>query len=126
MVEADVRVDKQGVLILSHNKDENRDCPGHVRLADVFSLALEDGSLAVNCGVKKQDAVPAIRRLGVEIEMERLILTGSFSPAMIRENPGMVKAARLGLNVEEPGEEYYHTSGLYPLWQTARILGQRF
>ncbi|MDR3138380.1 MAG: glycerophosphodiester phosphodiesterase [Treponema sp.] len=126
-VEVDVRLDKGGLLILSHDKEESRDYPGHARLADVFSLALENGSLAVNCDVKEREAVPAILRLGAEMgmEKERLILTGSSSPAMLRENPGMVKAASFWLNVEELEEDYYRAGRIEPLIAACLGLGVR-
>jgi glycerophosphoryl diester phosphodiesterase len=123
-VEVDVRLDKRGVLILSHDKDESRDYPGHIRLADVFALAARDGTLAVNCDVKEREIVPAILRLGAEmgLERDRLILTGSSSPAMIRENPGMVKSAVFWLNLEELAEDYSHR-GLDPLIENCLSLG---
>jgi glycerophosphoryl diester phosphodiesterase len=118
-VEVDVRLNAEGMLVLSHDEDETHRYTGHVTLADVFELAARDGRIAVNCDVKEREAAPVILRLAAELGIGpgRLILTGSSTPSMLAEDPGIVNNAIVWLNVEEIVEDYYRTgAGFMKPW----------
>ena len=110
-VEVDVRFNKKGVLILSHDKDPEEEYRGHSCLAEAFDLIVRDGQTAVNCDIKELETVPEILKLAAEkgIGPERLILTGSVTPLALKENPAILGKSSVWINIEEPLRHFCRT-----------------
>ncbi|GHV95979.1 hypothetical protein AGMMS50293_22990 [Spirochaetia bacterium] len=109
VAEVDIRRNRQGVLVLSHDEDTSREYPGHFTLAEAFALIAQDGRIAVNCDIKETDTLPAILELAGSMGLgpERVILTGSTTPAMVENNPGLAKKAAPWIGIEDTVMELY-------------------
>jgi glycerophosphoryl diester phosphodiesterase len=110
-VEVDVRFNKKGVLILSHDEDPEKEYRDHPSLAEAFDLIARDGGIGVNCDIKELDTIRAILELGGEkgISPERLILTGSVTPLSLEENPAILERSSVWINIEEPLRHFCRT-----------------
>ena len=102
-VEVDVRINKNGVLVLSHDEDTEKMYKGHPHLAEAFDLVIRNGKIAINCDVKEIETISAILDLAAEkgIDSEKLILTGSVTPFALEENPAILKQSSVWINIEE-------------------------
>ncbi|MDR3173666.1 MAG: glycerophosphodiester phosphodiesterase [Treponema sp.] len=114
-VEVDVRRNSAGDLVLSHDRDESGTYRGRASLAEAFELVIREGRIGINCDVKERETIPAILDLAGRkgLGPDRLILTGSVSPAILKESPEIAKNAGVWLNIEEILEDYYRT-GMVP------------
>lgn len=97
LVEVDIRCNKDGVLILSHDEDSSREYRSHPALAAAFEMIARNGKAAVNCDVKELDTVPAILSLAEKAGLgpDRLIFTGDVTPAMVETDEDMMKRAQV-------------------------------
>jgi glycerophosphoryl diester phosphodiesterase len=102
-VEVDVRFNRRGKLILSHDRDETGEYPHKPALAEAFELVRKDGRIGINCDVKERETVSAILKLAEETGLgpDQLILTGSSGPSTLEQNREIVKKAAVWFNIEE-------------------------
>ena len=101
--EVDVRFNKKGILVLSHDKDPKKEYRDHSSLAEAFDLIIRNEKIAVNCDIKEPETIPAVLELAAEkgIAPEKLILTGSVTPLALEEDPAIVSKASVWINIEE-------------------------
>ena len=99
-VEVDVRQDRFGVLVLSHDKHEVYSKA--VTLEEAMNRVV-DSDLCINCDLKEPSALYPVLELADEYGMcpDRLILSGSVSPDLLAADAIIAKRARIYLNVEE-------------------------
>ncbi len=111
IAEVDVRTNKKGRLILSHDEDTRRIYSGHPFLEEVFSIVAQDTPFCINCDIKEPGTVAAVLHLAQvhEVFPEKIILTGSVRPSMLEIDPGITKCSQVWLNIEEIIEDYYLT-----------------
>lgn len=123
-VEVDVRFNKKGDLILSHDEDSAREYREHPRLAEAFNLIVNKHNIAINCDIKEPETIPAILELAREkgIEPQTLILTGSVTPVALRENPCILRRASVWININELLLHFYRTqdNAVKPLQDSIR------
>ena len=102
-VEVDVRFTGKGELILSHDKDPQGEYKDHPSLAKAFDRVIQSGRIAINCDIKENETIPALLELAAKkgIGPDRLVLTGSVTPLVLKENPAILKQAQVWLNIEE-------------------------
>lgn len=99
-VEVDVRLDRDGALVLSH--DRQQDYSGAVRLESVFRVTAEAG-ICVNCDLKEYAALyPCIALAdALGIDSDHLVFSGSVEIGLLEKDPSIVERARIFLNQEE-------------------------
>jgi glycerophosphoryl diester phosphodiesterase len=99
-VEVDVRRDRYGSLVISHDKREYYS--GAVMLETVMRC-VADSMLSINCDLKEPSVLHSVLELAeiCGVPSERLILSGSVSPDMLAADINVSKRARVYLNVEE-------------------------
>lgn len=101
-IEIDVRIDKNGILRISHNEASTEEFQQKLTLDDVFAKILNTG-LSVNCDIKEQAALyptlAAAKKTG--LSPERLILSGCTSPDILARDPSLIQRGQFFLNIEE-------------------------
>jgi glycerophosphoryl diester phosphodiesterase len=102
-VEVDVRFNRRGELILSHDRDETGEYPQRPALAEAFELIHKDGHIGINCDIKERETIPAVLKLAKKTGLgpDQLILTGSSDLPVLEQNSAIVKKATVWLNIEE-------------------------
>ena len=107
IAELDVRFDKQGGLVISHDRRE--DYTGRFPLRKAMEMIRESPATALNCDIKEAETIPAVLALADEAGLgnDKLAFSGSLSPALLRKNPEITKRSAVYLNVEEILRELY-------------------
>ncbi|MBR0164531.1 MAG: glycerophosphodiester phosphodiesterase [Lachnospiraceae bacterium] len=105
-IEVDVRLHKSGLLYLSHDAVDEEES-ALLSLREVLET-IRAGSKRINCDLKEPGLEQAVCALAREAGLSgRLILTGTVSPAFMKES-GLLRDAEVYLNIEEM------IPGLYP------------
>jgi glycerophosphoryl diester phosphodiesterase len=103
IIEVDVRADKNGKLVLSHNRDEQQLYSGSTGLTQVFELIQIEKRICLNCDIKETKIIPNLletaRQYG--ITEDRLYLSGSVTRELLREIPEIRQKCRVQWNIEE-------------------------
>lgn len=101
-IEIDVRIDKNGILRISHNEASTEEFQQKLTLDDVFAKILNTG-LSVNCDIKEQSALyPTLATAEKNgLSPERLILSGCTSPDILARDPALTQRGQFFLNIEE-------------------------
>ena len=120
-VEIDIRMDAQGRLWLAHDLPAFFD--DLTPLCDAFALIGKSG-VAVNCDLKEYGALLPVLALAEEygIGPERLIFSGSVDTALLENEPGIARRARIFLNSEELVRDLMKTDPPDRIGQTAFML----
>ncbi len=104
VVEMDVRRDKSGSLVISHNQRE--EYSGCALLSEVFDAA-QAGNVRVNCDIKETEIVHDVLALAARKRLgEQITLSGSVTPDLLKADPAIVRRAAVHLNIEELLKEY--------------------
>ncbi len=103
IVEIDVRMSRDRILVLSHDFDSSLYYPDSPRVEAAFEIILAVNGTAVNCDVKEAAAIPAILELAgrCRIPKDRLYLSGSVTPGILRRIPDLMERCRVLWNLEE-------------------------
>lgn len=98
-LEVDVRKTEDGILAISHDAIvAGQDAPA---LSDVFALVAQSNRW-VNCDLKEPDLENAVIDLArAHGLLQRLIFSGTVSPARVQQQPSLRKDARIYINIEE-------------------------
>lgn len=97
-LEADIRMNAEGHLILAHDEGE----ADPVLLSDAFRYLGDHGKQSLNCDLKTRGLELAVWELAVEYGMDtRLIFSGSISFDVFEANPWLSRKTNVYLNVEE-------------------------
>lgn len=104
-VEMDVRRDKDGFLVISHNQLE--DYSGCVLLSEVFNAA-RAGNVRVNCDIKETEIVPDVLELAAHLlpGEQMLTISGSVTPDLLKSDSSIARRAAVHLNIEELLKDY--------------------
>ena len=113
IAELDVRFDKQGGLVISHDRKD--DYSGYPSLREAMELVIEvpaprwTPAFVIHCDVKEAETVPAVLALAQEMGIgpDKLAFSGRISPALLRKNPEITKRADVYLGLEEILLELY-------------------
>lgn len=103
IIEVDVRADKNGKLILSHDRDEQQLYSGSAELVEIFELIRPSKKVCLNCDIKETEIIPNVldtaRQYG--ITQDRLYLSGSVTPELLRDMPEIRQKCSVLWNIEE-------------------------
>lgn len=101
-VEIDVRMDRCGMLRLSHNAATDGSYEKCVTLQQAFDI-LRSTSMAVNLDVKEPAYIHPILDLAERCGLtpERLFISGAVSPEQLAKDPTLGRRAQILLNIEE-------------------------
>ena len=113
IAELDVRFDKQGGLVLSHDRQD--DYSGYPSLREAMELVINaptprwTPAFVIQCDVKEPETTPSVLTLAEEMGIgpNRLAFSGPLTPAMLRKNPEIVKRGDVYLGLEEVLFELY-------------------
>ena len=113
IAELDVRFDKQGELVISHEKLD--DYSGYASLREAMELVIDapaprwSPAFVLHCDMKEAEAVPAVLALAEKMGIgpDKLAFSGSLSPTLLRKNPDIVKRAAVYFGLEEILLELY-------------------
>ena len=107
-VEIDVRKNRDGRLILSHDETEE----DAVSLEEAFRMAEEYPEKKVNCDLKEKGLEEEVYRLAAAYGMEdRLIFTGDVNPELFRKGSGRFPGVLWYANFEVFRPEAYRLAG---------------
>ena len=113
IAELDVRFDKHGELVISHDRQD--DYSGYASLRQAMELVIDapaprwSPAFVIHCDIKEAETVPAVLALAEKMRIgpDKLAFSGSLSPALLRKNPEITKRAAVYLGLEEILLELY-------------------
>ena len=113
IAELDVRFDKQGELVISHDRQD--DYSGYASLRQAMELVINapaprwSPAFVIHCDIKEAETVPAVLALTEKMGIgpDKLAFSGRLSPALLRKNPEVTKRAAVYLHLEEILLELY-------------------
>jgi len=117
-VEVDVRRDRNSVLVLSHDEQDQDVYDTCTRLSTLFDIASQSTDIIINCDLKEMnlplDVIGLARQYG--LGSDRLILTGTIPPSYISAHPEITEMSSIFLNIEYAFEEICisRLTGLHP------------
>ncbi len=95
-IEVDIRMDKHGVLILSHDEG-----PGHAQLDQAFSALKGHPEKRINCDFKQADLEQDVWALAQKMDVERqLVFSGTVSEAIAKTEPDIFHYVQWFVNIE--------------------------
>ncbi|HOW06577.1 MAG TPA: glycerophosphodiester phosphodiesterase [Flexilinea sp.] len=103
IIEVDVRADKNGKLILSHNLDQERIYAGHAELTQVMEMIRTNKSVCLNCDIKETEIIPSVLESAEQYQLskDRIYLSGSVTPELLRRMPEIIEKCDIQWNIEE-------------------------
>jgi glycerophosphoryl diester phosphodiesterase len=103
IIEVDVRADKNGKLILSHNLDQERIYAGHAELTQVMEMIRTNKSVCLNCDIKETEIIPSVLESAEQYQLskDRIYLSGSVTPELLRQMPEIIEKCDIQWNIEE-------------------------
>ena len=121
--EVDVRLNKRGLLIISHDEDPEKEYRDHPLLAEAFDIIAANDKFAINCDIKEGETIPVVLELAAEkgISPDRLILTGSVYPQTLLDTPAILAESSVWINIEEV-LKYLNTTGNETLKQFKNLI----
>ena len=113
IAELDVRFDKQGELVISHDRQD--DYSGYASLRKAMELVIDAPAprclpaFVIHCDIKEAETVPAVLALAEKMGIgpDKLAFSGSLSPSLLRNNPEVTKRADVYFGIEEILLELY-------------------
>ena len=109
-VEIDIHTDPQGRMWLTH--DVLEDYTNAVPLETALKTIRENG-IGVNCDLKEEKLLYPVLEAAeaAGIPREKLVFSGSVNVELLRNDPEIIKRARIFLNIEQI---FPHISGIKP------------
>jgi len=103
IIEVDVRADKNGRLILSHNLDQERIYAGHAELIQVLEIFQTNKNICLNCDIKETEIIPSVLESAEQYQLskDRIYLSGSVTPELLRQRPEIIEKCDIQWNIEE-------------------------
>jgi glycerophosphoryl diester phosphodiesterase len=103
IIEVDARLNRQGILVFSHDEDPEGEYQGKPLLEEALDLIARSPGTGVNCDVKEPEIIPIALDLAARkgLGRGRFIFTGAVSPSLIAEIPGILDKSSVWLNIEE-------------------------
>lgn len=103
IIEVDVRADKKGKLVLSHNLDQERIYAGHAALTQVLEIIRTYKNVCLNCDIKETEIIPSVLELAehYQLSKERIYLSGSVTPELLQQTPEIIEKCDIQWNIEE-------------------------
>ncbi len=103
IVEVDVRMNRDGVLVLSHDSEPGRYYSDLPALEAAFEIIQAVEGIGINCDVKEALAIPAVLDLTNRLRFprERLYLSGSVTPEVLRNISDLPRRCHVLWNLEE-------------------------
>lgn len=111
LVEVDVRRVPGLGLALTHDVPD--DPAGLVTLREAFRAIAAHPGMGINCDLKEYGLAREVMALSCECALAegQLCFSGSLRPSDLYDDPGILKGARVYLNIEEALSELYLTKG---------------
>jgi glycerophosphoryl diester phosphodiesterase len=103
IVEVDVRADRRGTLVLSHDEDETREYRGHPELGAALELIARFRSTGINCDIKEPEVILPLLDMAASrgLGPGQLVLTGEVPIRLLEEQPRIHAQASIWLNIEQ-------------------------
>lgn len=103
-LEVDVRPDKEGSLILSHDESDGE----NVKLEQVFTLLGQNPEKKINCDLKTKGLEIPVYQLACRFHVEKqLIYSGDVDPVQLSERKNEFEKAVIFLNIENIYPDVY-------------------